>query len=398
MFDLDAIQAALRQFGFDGWLLYDFRGLNVLAHRVLRLDPGAVGSRRFAYCVPAQGEPRKLVHRIEAGALDHLPGEKTVYLRWQEFEAGIAHLLDGLKTVAMEYSERNGNPYVSRVDAGTVEIVRGCGATVGSSGNLIQLFEATLSPRQQQLHLEAAVHTDAAYTKAWSAIRERCAGGGEISEAEVRGVIMDHFAAHGLTTYHPPIVSDDAHSGQPHYETGTGQDTAIRTGRFVLIDLWAKHNDPDGVYSDLTRVGYVGQSVPERYQEIFRIVAAARDAAIECVRSAFASGKELRGAEVDDACRRVIDEAGYGSAFVHRTGHSIGREVHGSGAHMDNLETREDRLVLPNTLFSIEPGIYLPEFGVRSEIDVLVEADGTVRVTGGVGGGDPQREVLAILA
>jgi Xaa-Pro aminopeptidase len=398
MFDLDAIQAALRQFGFDGWLLYDFRGLNVLAHRVLRLQPESVGSRRFAYCIPAQGEPKKLVHRIESGALDHLPGETTVYLRWQEFEAGLAHLLHGLRAVAMEYSERNGNPYVSRVDAGTVEIVRGCGVEIGSSGNLIQLFEATLSPRQQQLHHEAAVHTDIAFTKAWDAIRERCAGGGEISESEVRSVIMDHFTEHGLTTYHPPIVAVDAHSGQPHYETGTGEDTAIRAGRFVLIDLWARHNEPDGVYSDLTRVGFVGETVPDRHREIFHIVAAARDAAIERVRSAFASGKQLRGAEVDDACRAVIEQAGYGSAFVHRTGHSIGREVHGNGANMDNLETRDDRLVLPSTLFSVEPGIYLPEFGVRSEINVLIEADGTVRVTGGVGGGDPQSEVLAILA
>ena len=393
MFDLDAIQAALREFQLDGWLLYDFRGSNVLAQRVLGISPDAVGSRRFFYMIPAEGQPRKLVHRIEDGALDHLPGGKTIYLRWQELEAGVTDLLEAMQNVALEYSPRNANPYVSRVDAGTVELVRAAGVTPHSSGDLVQVFEAVLSPEQQQLHLEAAVHTNSAFDRAWSFIADRVKRDGVVQEAEVRAEIMQHFAEHNMTTYHPPIVAVDAHSGQPHYETGTGSDTEIRAGRFVLIDLWAKLDHPDGVYSDLTRTGFVGESVPEKYTEVFNIVASARDAGIECVRSAFAENRVLQGWEVDDATRAVIDDAGYSEAFGHRTGHSIGRETHGNGANMDNLETREERRVLKNTCFSIEPGIYLPEFGVRSEVNVLIEDDGYVRVTGG----ELQREVVAIL-
>lgn len=397
MFDLQAIQAALREFGLDGWFLYDFRGSNVLAGRVLKLDPAQMGSRRWAYCIPANGEPKKLTHRIESGALDHLPGENTIYLSWQEFEQGIAHLLDGMNRVAVEYSERGGNPYVSKIDAGTLELVWECGIEPVSSGNLIQLFEATLSPRQQELHLEAAKVTDSAFIKAWEFIRDGVQNGGSVTEKAVEQVIMDHFAEHGMTTYHPPIVGVDSHSGLPHYETGSGDDTNIREGSFVLIDLWCKHDDPDGIYSDLTRTGFVGTEVPQKYTDVFNIVAAARDAAVDCARQAFASGEELPGWKVDAACRKVIEDAGYGQAFGHRTGHNIGREVHGNGAHMDNLETREDRSVMRNTLFSVEPGIYLPEFGIRSEINVLIEDDGNVRVTGGIGNAEPQTAVIPVL-
>lgn len=284
MFDLAAVQTALREFGVDGWLLYDFRGSNVLAQRVLGFGPGEAGSRRYAYAVPAEGPPRKLVHRIEAGALDRLPGEKTVYLRWQEFEAGIAELVGGMTTVAMEYSPRNANPYIARVDAGTVELVRSIGANVVPSGDLIQMFEATLDDAQWQLHLEAARHTDSAYDVAWRFIAEQVRQHGATDETAVRDAIMDHFARHGMTTYHPPIVAVNVHSGDPHYDTGTGRETAIREGDFVLIDLWAKLDRPRAVYSDLTRVGFVGRDVPERYRQIFEIVAAARDAAIARVR------------------------------------------------------------------------------------------------------------------
>lgn len=398
MFDLAAIQAALQEFQLDGWLLYDFRGSNVLAHRVLQMPADSFGSRRYAYCIPAQGTPQKLVHRIEEGALDHLPGDKTVYLRWQEFEAGLAGLVDGQTQVALEYAPRNSNPYISRVDAGTVELLRSFGVTPMSSGDLVQKFEATLSPRQQELHFQAAVHTNAAFTLAWKLIRDRVTGGGSIDEVEVQSAIMQHFADNSLTTYHPPIVGVNGNGGLPHYETGTGSDTKISADDFVLIDLWAKVDDPDGIYSDLTRTGFVGATVPERYTEVFNVVAAGRDAAIDCVRSAFAAKRPLQGWEVDDATRNVIDAAGFGNEFRHRTGHNIGREVHGNGAHMDNLETREERLVMPNTLFSVEPGIYLPEFGIRSEINVLIDNEEQVIVTGGIDGGPPQTEVIPILA
>lgn len=394
MFDLQRIQEALRECGFDAWLLYDFRGSNVLARRVLDLDPEVTGSRRFFYCVPATGEPRKLVHRIEAGALDHLPGEKMVYLTWQELEAGVETLLHGAKTVAMEYSPRNANPYISRVDGGTIELVRSTGANIAASGDLIQLFEAVWDEEQWKSHLEAAVHTDSAYDLAWKLIADRVRSGSAVSEVDVQRAIMDHFARHGMTTYHPPIVAVGPHSGDPHYETGTGKNTSIRKGDFVLIDLWAKLDSPRAVYSDLTRVGYVGETVPDRYIEIFHIVAAARDAAIAFVKQSFAAGQKIAGWQVDQAARDVIASAGYGAQFVHRTGHSIGQETHGNGANIDNLETHEERTVMPGTCFSIEPGIYLPEFGVRSEVNVFIDKAGKVHVTGG----EVQREVVPILA
>ncbi len=394
MFDLAAIQAALREFGFDGWLLYDFRGSNVLARRVLGMDDQPITSRRFFYFLPATGEPRKLVHRIESGVLDHLPGSKRVYLRWQELEAGVAELVGKARKVAMEYSPRNAIPYISRVDAGTVELVRKSGADVLSSGDLIQMFEATWDDEQWQMHLEAAKHTRPAYDRAWAFIAERLRSRRPVTESEVQALIMEHFREHRMTTYHPPIVAVGPHSGDPHFETSPANDVPLREGDFILIDLWAKLDQPRAVYSDLTWVGFLGKSVPPRYEEIFQIVARARDAAIHCVRQAFAAGHTLRGWEVDQATRDVIDQAGYGQYFVHRTGHSIGQEVHGNGANMDNLETHEERLVMRRTCFSVEPGIYLPEFGVRSEVNVFVDGDGIVHVTGG----EPQKQVLPVLA
>lgn len=383
MFPLDAVQAALRESGCDAWLLYDFRGSNILARRVLGFPEGSLGSRRWFYCLPAAGPPHKLVHRIEDSALDHLPGEKTIYLRWQELEAGVAALLTGCRRVAMEYSPRNANPYISRVDGGTIELVQSCGVDIVSSGDLVQLFEATWDDDQWRMHLEAERVTTAAFDVAWRCIAEGVRSAGGIEETAVRDVILAHFEQQGLTTYHPPIVARGPHSGLPHYETGTGEDVRIRLGDFVLIDLWAKLDRPRAVYSDLTRTGYVGTEVPERYTRVFELVAAARDAGIACVRDAFAAGRPLRGWEVDDAVRQVIAAAGYGECFGHRTGHNIGQEVHGNGANMDNLETREERRVLPRTCFSIEPGIYLPEFGVRSEVNVFIDAAGQVHVTGG---------------
>ena len=383
MFSLETIQSALGELGVDGWLLYDFRGSNELACRILQIDKQSIGSRRLYYCIPADGEPRKLVHRIESSALDHLPGRKNVYLTWQELEAGVRALVGGLRTVAMEYSPRNANPYISRVDAGTVELVRSCGVEVDSSGDLVQMFEATWDDDQWNMHLEAATHTNTAFHRAWDFIAERVGAEGRVEERDVQQVILSHFAEHHLVTDHPPIVAVGPHSGNPHYETGTGENTLIKRDDFVLIDLWAKQEKPHAVYSDLTRVAYVGATVPQRYTQIFEIVAGARDAAIDCVRKASVEDRLLQGWQVDQAAREVITQAGYGEYFVHRTGHSIGQETHGNGANMDNLETHEQRRVLPRTCFSIEPGIYLSEFGVRSEVNVFIDADRQVHVTGG---------------
>jgi Xaa-Pro aminopeptidase len=394
MFDLSDVQSALKDFGLDAWLLCDFRGANMPARRILEFADSSMGSRRWHYCIPAEGTPQKLVHRIETGVLDHLPGEKTIYLRWQELEAGLEAMLQGKRRVAMEYSPRNANPYVSRVDAGTVELVRGFGPEVVSSGDLIQLFEATWDDEQWRMHQAAAIVTNAAFDVAWSAISEGVRDRRGIEETAVRDAIMEHFAKNGVTTYHPPIVGRNEHSGLPHYETGDGEDTLIREGDFVLVDLWAKLDRPRAVYSDLTRTGFVGAQVPEKHARIFDIVAAARDAGIDRVRQAFQTGERLEGWQVDDAVRKVIANSGYAEAFTHRTGHSIGQEVHGNGANMDNLETRDERRVLPRTCFSIEPGIYLDEFGVRSEVDVFVDAAGEVHVTGG----PLQRSVVPILA
>lgn len=383
MFDLAAIQSAVREQNLDGWLLYDFRGLNVLARRVIGLKPEQMLSRRWFYFIPAQGEPQKLMHRIEPFALDHLPGVKNIYLKWQELEAGVSALVSGRRRIAMEYVARNANPYVSRVDAGTVELVRSFGPEVMPSGDLIQLFEATWDDEQWAMHLEAAKHTRSAYDAAFAFIVDRVRSKGSVHELDVQARILEHFKTHGLFADHAPIVGVGPHSGDPHYEPKPGDAGIIREGDFVLIDLWAKLNKPRAVYSDLTWTCFVGKEVPEKYEKIFQIVARARDAGIARVKDAFAKGEQLQGWQVDYATREVIEKAGYGQYFVHRTGHSIGQETHGNGANMDGLETKEERRVLPRTCFSIEPGIYLPEFGVRSETNVFVDAARQVHVTGG---------------
>jgi Xaa-Pro dipeptidase len=389
---LNSIQNAIQEFGFDGWLLYDFRGLNVLALRVLGISESEMGSRRFFYFIPAQGDPVKLVHRIESTALDHLLGKKIVYLTWQELHDGLKAMLGGSQQVAMEYSPENANPYISRVDAGTVELVRRFGAEVVSSGNLIQSFEARWTDEQWELHLQADELNRAAFDEAWRLIADRLRSGKSIRETEVQDFVMDYYARHGMTTYHPPIVGVNANSGDPHYSPAHGADSEIKVGDFVLLDMWAKMDVSEGVYSDLTKVGFMGETVPEKYKTVFDIVAAARDAGIDCARCAFAEGRELQGWEVDRATRQVIEDAGYGEYFIHRTGHNIGTETHGNGAHMDDLETKEDRLVLPRTCFSIEPGIYLEEFGIRSEINVFIATDAKVHVTGGI-----QTEITPVL-
>ena len=381
---LNSMQNAIQEFGFDGWLLNDFRGLNVLALRVLGISESEIGSRRFFYFIPAQGDPVKLVHRIESTALDHLLGKKIVYLTWQELHDGLKAMLGGSQQVAMEYSPDNANPYISRVDAGTVELVRRFGAEVVSSGNLIQSFEARWTDEQWELHLQADELNRAAFDEAWRLIADRLRSGKSIRETEVQDFVMDYYARHGMTTYHPPIVGVNANSGDPHYSPAPGADSEIKVGDFVLLDMWAKMDVSEGVYSDLTKVGFIGETVPEKYKTVFDIVAAARDAGIDCARCAFAEGRELQGWEVDRATRQVIEDAGYGEYFIHRTGHNIGTETHGNGAHMDDLETKEDRLVLPRTCFSIEPGISLEEFGIRSEINLFIDTDAKVHVTGGI--------------
>ncbi|MCH2211483.1 MAG: M24 family metallopeptidase [Fuerstiella sp.] len=393
MFDLSAIQRALKQFGFDGWLLCDFRGSNLLARRIMDIPEEMTVSRRYCCFIPVSGEPQKIVHRIESGVLNHLPGETREYLTWQELESALEAVVSGSRRIAMEYSARNANPYIGRVDAGTIEVVRGFGCSVESSGDLISLFEATLSDAQFDAHLAASEVTCDAFERAWQFIAERIGTRGEVEELAVQQIILQHFSDCELITSHPPIVAVNANGGNPHYETGSASDTVITAQSFVLIDMWGRHDHDNGIYSDLTRCGYTGNNVPDHYRDVFKTVAAARDAGVDLVRSELASGRPLQGWQVDDAVREVIVAAGYGEAFCHRAGHSLGRETHGNGTHIDNLETHETRQILPRTLFTIEPGIYLPEFGIRSEVNVFIHADNTVQVTGGEIQQEPHRIV-----
>jgi Xaa-Pro dipeptidase len=366
---LREIQQALRQEGVGGWLFCDFRGSDPLAYRILGLDPAAISTRRWYYFIPAHGEPAGIVSSVEPRRLDSLPGRKRVFLSWQQLHECLVETLRGMRRVAMQYSPGNAIPYVSRVDAGTIELIRQFGVEVVSSANLVQRFEAVWTPSQWQSHLRAATGVRATVDEAFAYIRQHS----PVTEYTVQQFILERFTARGLTTHHPPIVAINAHSADPHFEPTPTDSTPIRPGDFVLIDLWAK--EPGSVYADFTWTGFMGSQIPQRYQEIFTIVRTARDAAIAFIKERIQREQAFYGYEVDAAARRVITDAGYGNFFVHRTGHSIGEEVHGNGANMDGLETRDERQVLPSTCFSIEPGIYLAsEFGVRSEVNVYVTA------------------------
>ncbi|HWW51605.1 MAG TPA: M24 family metallopeptidase [Verrucomicrobiae bacterium] len=390
--DIKAIQAELRATGIDGWLFYDHHHRDPIAGRVLGLDENGMVTRRWFYFIPSRGEPRKLVHRIESGLLDSLKGRKYVYAGWEELHKTLPKFLSGSKRIAMQYSPENNIPYIGLVDAGTVEFVRKCKKRVVSSADLVQKFEARWSAEQLESHLEAGGRIDritqGAFQRAAAFVRDA----EPLSEAELQRWILEQFRANGLTTSDPPIVAVQPNNGDPHYEPKAGASHPIRAGDLLLLDVWAKCDRPQSVYYDITWTGYLGARVPNAYAEIFRIVKDARDRAVEFIREAIAGGRAIRGWEVDHVTRETIRKAGYAKHFLHRTGHSIGQEVHGNGANMDGLETRDDRKIVPRTCFSIEPGIYLPVFGVRSEVNVYVD-EREARVTGAI-----QEEILPLLA
>lgn len=391
--DLAAIQKALEAENLDGWLFYYFHDNDDLALRILKLGGGHF-TRRFFYFIPAKGSPRKLVHRIEEGALDSLPGEKLVYLGWKQLEEQLGQLISGQKRIAMQYSPRNAVPYVSRVDAGTLELIRSMGVEVSSSADLVSRFEAVWSADQLDTHVRACENLKSIVFDSFALIRNTLSQGRSINEYDVQQFIWRRYEELGMTSNSPCIVAVNEHSGMPHYQPDKDHHSEIKLGDFVLIDLWAKFKEPaNSCYADITWTGFVGAAVPEKYNKIFNVVAGGRDAALELVRSRVAEGKTLYGWEVDEAARNSIKNAGYGDYFIHRTGHSIGLEVHANGANMDNLETKEERKVLPNTCFSIEPGVYLAEFGVRSEIDVYVSDKEVV-----VAASPIQTEVIPILS
>lgn len=376
-----AIQQALRDENLDGWLFFDHHLRDPLAYRVLGFDAPRIPTRRWYYLIPANGEPRKLVHQIEPGMLDALPGTMQTYSSWSRQVYGLTTLLAGCKRVAMQYSANCAVPYVAMVDAGTVELVREQGVEVATSANLVQIFEAKWNQEKLDSHMEAGKLVDEIRRAAFLEIGDRLRGREYVDEYIIKTFILESFERAGLFTDHGPIVGVNANASNPHYEPERDASEAIRQGDVVLIDLWAKLNKPGSVYYDITWTGYTGEEIPSEVQRVFEIVTGARDAAVAKVQTAIGAGLPLCGYEVDDACRGYIREHGMADYFIHRTGHSIGEDVHGSGANMDNLETHDERRVIPWTCFSVEPGIYLPSFGIRSEVNVFV-GDRDARVTG----------------
>jgi Xaa-Pro aminopeptidase len=392
--NLQAMQAALREAGHDGWLFYDHHHRDPLGGRILGLDEKAHITRRWYYFVPAVGEPRKLVHRIEQGRLDSLPGTKMRYSSWQELAANLETMLVDATRLAMQYSPNNAIMYVSMVDAGTVEFLRSLGKEIVSSADLVSQFEAVLSAEQIATHAVAQRAIDGILAEGWKEmgrrLRPSVGKAGAYTEFDHVQWLSEAMRREGLVWENGPNVSVNANSSDSHYEPTAEHSSPIAEGDFVLIDIWARVDNPIGVYYDITWTGVVGREPTEREQRVFDVVRNARDAAILAVQMAFAENRAICGYEADDAAREVIKTGGFGDFFTHRTGHNIAHEIHGPGAHLDNLETHDERRLLPNTCFSVEPGIYLPEFGVRSEIDMLT-APGKAWVTGKM-----QRELVRI--
>lgn len=390
--DIQAIQAVLKEHGLDGWLFYDFHNRDPIACTILGLDPQAMATRRWYYFIPAEGEPRKLVHSIERGKLDSLPGEKHIYLPWPQQHELLNGILGGAKKVAMQYSPMNAIPYVSLVDGGTIELVRSFGVEVISSADLVQQFEARLTQQQYESHLEAGTVMHAICDFAFGEIARRVKAGETPTEYEIQQLMLEKYRENGMAWHDDPIVAVNEHAGDPHFEPTPENTLNITQDDLVLIDLWAKKDSPGAIYYDITWMGYLGAEIPAQVTEIFDVVKGGRDAAVAFLEERFGAGQDVFGWEVDDVTRNFIKDRGYGEYFIHRTGHSIGEEVHGNGVNIDNLETKDERKIAPGNCFSIEPGVYTEQLGVRSEIDVFISYDNEVIVTG-----PKQEEVLTLL-
>ncbi len=376
-FSVKAIQEQLRELEMDGWLLYIFRDSNPVAITTLEMPEGQQRTRRAYYWIPVDGDPIKLQHAIEPHTLEHLPGKDEKYLSYTSLAESIKKVLKGAKTVAMEYSPNCLIPTVSWVDAGTIELVRAAGVDVVSSAELIQYFEAVLTESQIKSHISAATALRDIAHDAFKEVEKSLQTGSPLSEVQVQDFIMRRFDEVGLETDHPPIIGANAHASDPHYSPVAGHDAVIEEGDLLLIDLWAKwKDDPKAIYGDETWMGYVGKEVPEEIQKVWEIVRNARRGGFDFIKSRMDAGEAVYGWEVDDVVRKPIVDAGYGDYFIHRTGHSMTTVDHGNGANIDNLETKELRPLIPNTIFSLEPGVYLKEFGIRSEYDVIISPDG----------------------
>jgi Xaa-Pro aminopeptidase len=384
VFDLDAVQEAVREAGVDAWLFAQFHGRDPLATRVLGLPADSFQTRRWYYAVPARGEPRALVHAIEPHELESLPGSSRRYRTWQELDAGLDALLSGFDKVAMQYSPENRVPYVAMVDAGTVEAVRARGIEVVTAADLIQRFTAVLSDDQIASHRDAGARLPDAVEAAFKECRARVLAGDSLSEYQLQQYLLQQVDALGLTTPDLPIVAVNGHAADPHYAPGPEGSSSIERGDWLLIDVWAKRKGSNAnVFADITWTAQVDSEVSDRRAQVFQTVLGARDAAIDLVQRRYAEGQEVRGYEADRACRGVIEDAGFGEYVQHRTGHSITDEIHGSGANLDDFESHDTRRLMPRTCFSVEPGIYVEgDFGTRSEVDILIPAAGAPEVTG----------------
>jgi Xaa-Pro aminopeptidase len=380
--DVAAIQRALAADRLDGWLLYDFHGSNPIAAQLAGLAGGAqMTTRRWYYLIPADGPPRALVHAIERHNLDHLPGAKTVYAGRQQLEAGLAQLLAGRRRLAMEYSPKCAIPYISRVDAGTAEAVRAHGVEIVSSGDLVQQFEATWTDSQLASHRRASEALYRIKDRAFEAAAAALRAGRPQTEFDLQQAMAGWFREEGLVSDSAPVVALGRNAGNPHYLPGAGRSARIVADEVLLLDLWGKTTEPGAVFADITWVGATSRAVPAEAAQAFRCVVNARDAAVRLVQDAAAGGRDLRGWEVDRAARQVLENEGYGSRILHRTGHSLGENVHGNGTHLDDYETHDDRRLLPGTGFTVEPGLYFEGFGVRTEINVY-RGDREALVTG----------------
>jgi Xaa-Pro dipeptidase len=380
--DVGAVQRALQEQGLDGWLWYDFQGANPIAQRMAGLDAGGhMATRRWFYFIPATGEPRGLVHMIEKHNLDRLPGSKTAYAGRQQLESGLKHLLNGAQRVAMEYSPNGAIPYVSRVDAGTIELVRGSGVDVVSSGDLVQQFEAQWGEEGLRTHRLAAEKLYRIKDQAFAAVAARVRDRVPTTEYQIQQLMWQWFEDEGLISDAAPLVAAMENASDPHYSPTATSSRPIAENELLLLDLWGKLKTPGAVFADISWVGFTGAKVPDEMRRVFETARDARDAAVTLVQDAAAQQREVRGYELDRAARAVIEGAGYGRYILHRTGHSLGQTVHGNGAHLDDYETHDERRLLPGTGFTIEPGIYLERFGVRTEINMVWTAAGP-EVTG----------------
>jgi Xaa-Pro dipeptidase len=389
--DINGIQSDLRAAKLDGWLFYDFRGRDPIAQGILQLPPG-MRTRRWYYFVPAKGTPRKLVHKIETESLAALPGETLYYSAQEELQKNLKKLLGRAKNIAMQYSPKNNIPYVAMVDAGTIELVRSVGAKIFSSADLVQKYEACWSDAQLESHLAAGAVIDRVVREAFELAAKHVREKKRLTEYDLQQWIRKEFDAAGIVPEQGPDVAVGPHASDPHYGPAPETASPIREGDLLLMDVWGKMKSAGSVYYDITWVGYLGAKVPEKMAKVFGVVRDARDKAIELIQSSVAAGKPLQGWQVDNAARKVIEKAGYGKYFFHRTGHNIGQTVHGNGVNMDGLETHDVRHLIPRTCNSIEPGIYLPEFGIRSEVNMYI-GEKEARVTGAI-----QKEMLALLA